>query len=268
MSSSQQRKSACSSCHEKRILCDRQLPSCNSCTKTALNCTYPATNSRYAARRFQSCQECRRRRIKCDKKRPCGSCVITEVGCVYGAVRTIDSQSSISPIPRITVTDPVPVPGENAYSTPIRSATDEVRLPVYPSLLLGNDLEPTNLTELHPSIAQIWLLWHVFVENVDPLFKLFHAPSLQKQLLLAAQDMDSIEADLETLLFAVYFAATVVQDDAECISKYKQPKMDLLKRWAVNLTCRRSRMIADREIDTVMPLSGLSLAPNLWVLYQ
>jgi hypothetical protein len=156
-----------------------------------------------------------------------------------------------------------PVPADNASSTQIHSAAEEVHLSVYPSVLLGNDLEPINLTKLHPSLAQTWMLWHVFVENVDPLFKIFHAPSLQKQILSAAQDIDSIDGDLETLLFAVYFAATVVQDDAECVSKYKQPKMDLLQRWELNSKCRRNMMIIDRDLDTGMPLSSLSLAPNL-----
>jgi hypothetical protein len=101
---------------------------------------------------------------------------------------------------------------------------------MYPSVLLGNDMTPVNLIELHPNTAHIWLLWHSFSEKVEPLFKLFHAPSFHRRLLIAVQELSSIDGDLETLLFAVYFAAIVVQDDNDCLIKFKKTKMELLKR--------------------------------------
>ena len=107
---------------------------------------------------------------------------------------------------------------------------DQDSRPIYPSVILGDDLMAVNLTELHPNVAHIWLLWHSFTENVEPLFKLFHAPSIYEQLLSAAQDISLMNEDLEILIFTVYFAVIVVEEDSECLIKFRQSKMELLKR--------------------------------------
>jgi Fungal Zn(2)-Cys(6) binuclear cluster domain len=230
MSLSQGRIPACSICRRKKINCDRRSPSCSRCTKNGLDCSYPATNSRYIVSRERSCKECRRRRIKCDRNRPCSSCAITEVDCVYLAIERPDNENYIPVISSDTITSSLPSQRDSSGSANTVSAVNRDHLPMYPSLLLGNDLISVNLTQLHPTIAHIWLLWHIFSENVEPLFKLFHAPSFHKQLLLAVQDLNSIDRDLETLLFAVYIAAIVVQDEGECLNKFGQSKSELLQK--------------------------------------
>lgn len=230
MSLSQSRIPACLTCRQKKIHCDRRSPACSPCSKNGLDCSYPLTNSRYIVSRERSCKECRRRRAKCDRKRPCSSCAITGVDCVYAAAEKLDHENDIARISGGTATSSSPSRRDNSVPANTSSAVDQNRLPVYPSILLGNDPMSVNLTELHPTIAHIWLLWHSFTENVEPLFKLFHAPSIHKQLLLAVQDLGSIDGDLETLVFAIYFAAIVVQDDGECLIKFRQSKIDLLKK--------------------------------------
>jgi Zn(2)-Cys(6) binuclear cluster domain-containing protein len=232
MSLSQGRIPACLTCRQKKINCDRRSPSCSRCTKNGLDCLYPATNSRYIVSRERSCKECRRRRIKCDRKRPCSSCAIPGVDCVYVAVERLDNENTMPVIANNAVTSSSPLQRDNSVIVSANTipAVNRDRLSMYPSLLLGNDLISVNLTQLHPSIANIWLLWHTFSENVEPLFKLFHAPSFHKQLLLAVQDLGSIDGDLETLLFAVYLAAIVVQDEGECLNKFGQSKSELLQK--------------------------------------
>jgi Fungal Zn(2)-Cys(6) binuclear cluster domain len=230
MSPSQSRIPACLTCRQKKIHCDRRSPSCSPCSKNGLDCSYPPTNSRYVVRRERSCKECRRRRAKCDRKRPCGSCAITRVDCVYTTAERRDHENDLPRISGGTANGSSISRRDNSVSTNTSSAVDQGGPPLYPSMLLGNDPMPVNLTELHPTIAHIWLLWHCFIENVEPLFKLFHAPSIHKQLLFAVQDLGSIDGDLETLIFAVYFAAIVVQDDGECLVNFGRSKMELLKR--------------------------------------
>ena len=230
MSLSQSRVPACLVCRRKKINCDRRSPSCSGCIKNGLDCSYPATNSRYIVSRERSCKECRRRRTKCDRNQPCSSCVITGVDCGYVAVERLDNENNMPFISNDAVMSSSPTQRGNSASAKTVSAAKRDCLPMYSSLLLGNDLISVNLTQLHPTIAHIWLLWHIFSENVEPLFKLFHAPSFHKQLLLAVQDIGSIDEDLETLLFAVYFAAMVVQDEKECLNKFGQPKLELLQK--------------------------------------
>jgi len=230
MSPSQSRIRACLRCRQKKINCDRRSPICSPCSKSGLDCSYPTTNSRYSVSRERSCRECQRRKAKCDRRRPCNSCTIIAVDCVYAAAERLDHEDDLPHISGDTAIGSSPSRRDNSVSANTSSVANQDHLPIYPSILLGNDPTPVNLTALHPAIEHIWLLWHIFTENVEPLFKLFHAPSILKRLLLAVQDLDSVDEDLETLLFAVYFAAIVVQDDGECSIKFRQPRMNLLKK--------------------------------------
>jgi hypothetical protein len=87
-----------------------------------------------------------------------------------------------------------------------------------------------DLRELHPPLIQIWTLWHLFVENVDPLLKIFHAPSFNRQILHVVQDLDSMDAGAETLLFSVFHAAIISITDEECLQVLKEPRVELLER--------------------------------------
>lgn len=103
----------------------------------------------------------------------------------------------------------------------------------YPSTLLENDPDSISIDVKppHPTVPQIWVLWTVYTENVDPLYKIFHVPSFHKQLLKAVQeDLQDMDADAETLLFAVYFAATVSLTEEECLEKFNEKRILSLKR--------------------------------------
>lgn len=208
---------ACLSCRQKKVSCDRKSPSCSCCIKHRLECAYPASNSRYLSSREQSCRECIRRRIKCNKKRPCGPCTTIGLDCIY---RTKGSSPSPSQHDM--------VPGNDKIS-PERSSFPST---TYPSLLFGNDKTNADFRYLHPPLVQIWLLWDLFNEKVEPLIKLFHTPSYKKQLLLAVQDLDSIDWEVETLLFAVCFGAIVVEDEESCQTQFGAPRLELLQKYA------------------------------------
>lgn len=68
---------------------------------------------------------------------------------------------------------------------------------------------PSNetLTNLHPDPVHIFKLWQVFLENVNPLTKIIHAPVLQQQMLNAIGDLSSIGKGMEALLFSIYSCA-------------------------------------------------------------
>jgi hypothetical protein len=97
-------------------------------------------------------------------------------------------------------------------------------------VILGTSPISANLSELHPPLVQIWVLYQLYVENVDPLYKLFHAPSFHKDVLHAAQDITLIDAGIETLLFSVYYAAVVSLKNEECLIALKGPREHLLHR--------------------------------------
>ncbi|KAK4059919.1 transcriptional regulator family: Fungal Specific TF [Trichoderma harzianum] len=68
---------------------------------------------------------------------------------------------------------------------------------------------------LHPPPQQIHELWRTFVENVDPLSKVVHIPTLEKAFHEAANEVDTVSRSFEALMFAIYSAAVMSLSDVE-----------------------------------------------------
>jgi len=66
-----------------------------------------------------------------------------------------------------------------------------------------------SLQALHPSPPQTFMLWEVFKENVDPVLKMFHRPTVSKMLLDVSNDRASILKPGQALFFAVYYDVVV-----------------------------------------------------------
>ncbi|EED21503.1 conserved hypothetical protein [Talaromyces stipitatus ATCC 10500] len=80
------------------------------------------------------------------------------------------------------------------------------------------------LTSLHPNPVQIFKLWQIFLENVNPLTKIIHAPSLQQQMLNAIGDLGSMGKGMEALLFSIYSCALLSMTDEEMQKEFGQDK--------------------------------------------
>jgi hypothetical protein len=83
------------------------------------------------------------------------------------------------------------------------------------SNLLFNLGGSIDLPSLHPPPVQIFVLWQAFLNNVHPLLRLLHAPTVQQQLLTTALDLSAASPAVHALLFAIYANAVVsMRDDA------------------------------------------------------
>jgi hypothetical protein len=81
---------------------------------------------------------------------------------------------------------------------------------------------------LHPQPVQVFQLWQLFLDNVNPLLKVIHAPSLQARIIEAAGNILSIEPKLEALMFSIYCSAISSLSEDDCWAMFASPKSDLL----------------------------------------
>lgn len=88
---------------------------------------------------------------------------------------------------------------------------------------------PTPL--VHPSPVIIFRLWQTFLDNVNSLIKMLHAPSVQQQLLDATSNLDEIPKNLEALMFAIYAMATVAMTDEACMKLFGEERFVVLQRF-------------------------------------
>lgn len=87
------------------------------------------------------------------------------------------------------------------------------------------------LTDLHPNPVHVFKLWQVFLDNVNPLTKIIHAPTLQQRILSACGDLGSVSKELEALMFAIYCAALTSLDDAGVVKELGETRTKLLPRY-------------------------------------
>ncbi|CAK7567953.1 MAG: hypothetical protein SEPTF4163_005931 [Sporothrix epigloea] len=87
-----------------------------------------------------------------------------------------------------------------------------------------------SVTALHPAPAQIFRLWQTYLENVDPLLKVTHTPSLQSRIIDAVgrPSLENIDSTLEALMFSIYCVAVYSMTPSECQAAFGSSKQSLL----------------------------------------
>jgi hypothetical protein len=88
-----------------------------------------------------------------------------------------------------------------------------------------------DLPSLHATPVQAFRLWQVYLDNVNPLLKVTHTPSLQPRFIEALVDVNTINPTLEALVFSIYCVALQSLTDDECMSLMKSPKGELLSKF-------------------------------------
>ena len=118
-------------------------------------------------------------------------------------------------------------------------------------LLFGSPRTNIDLSTLHPGQAQIFRLWQIYLENVNPLLKVTHTPTWQSRIIDAVTDLSSISPATESLLFSIYCISIVSLTDEECRASFGSPRKDLLANYQFG--CRQAllncRVLRTSDLD-------------------
>ena len=96
-------------------------------------------------------------------------------------------------------------------------------------------------TSLHPPVGLIHQLWKIFIENVNPLSKLVHIPSLQHAIEKATTNIERIPRGFQALMFAIYSMAVLSLTDDECKEILGETRAILLSRYVATTKAALSR---------------------------
>ncbi|KFY79619.1 hypothetical protein V499_01405 [Pseudogymnoascus sp. VKM F-103] len=86
-----------------------------------------------------------------------------------------------------------------------------------------------------PSRRYAIQLWRTYIENVDPMGKILHIPTMEAALFGAANNAADVDSDLSALLFSIYFAATTSLESSVVARIYSDEKGCLLSRFKEGL---------------------------------
>lgn len=151
---------------------------------------------------------------------------------------------------RTIIDDDEPSPEEDASDglTPDMNSAD---------LLMGGETpqSPPSTVDIHPGAGQMLRLWQVFLDRVNPIFKVIHVPTVQPYLV----DATSRSADrplprnVEALLFAIYTLAAVALSDEECQTLLGCSRDAAIQRFSsgVRMCLNQARFLKNHDLTTL-----------------
>ncbi|KAL4742942.1 putative fungal-specific transcription factor [Aspergillus similis] len=240
----------CQSCVRKKIKCDRVAPTCSSCGKAKLDCVYQAPQPRTKRKRSQSedvyARLARYERILQDNnllpsepvscKNSCDESSTSMTGMQSGQLLLVNGQSRY-------IDSVLLHTGEGDLCQLSDSEHDDFRTDFGPDEHAPSGQEAAyaalgatggsaqSLIEQHPSYEQATKLWNVYVQNVEPLCKVLHVPTVAKMVnTVSRQPAVATKAD-ECLLFVIYYFAVFSMSDAECLQECKTSRARLMSKF-------------------------------------
>ncbi|KAH6951324.1 fungal-specific transcription factor domain-containing protein [Fusarium avenaceum] len=139
-------------------------------------------------------------------------------------------------------------------SDPVEQFSEEFpTLPNTHALVLSCTSPDSNLSSQHPSPSQIPFYWQTFVENVHPLVKLLHIPTLSKTIRSIQGRVRSLGPPEEALIFAIYFAAVGSMAPEEVRELLGQEKQTLINQYrcATEQALARANFMTSADLMTL-----------------
>ncbi|KAK5085325.1 hypothetical protein LTR05_004609 [Lithohypha guttulata] len=120
--------------------------------------------------------------------------------------------------------------------------------------LLGATPNSIGVKDLHPLPEQVMTIWQIFLENVNPLSKLIHIPSMQPVVVEASSHLDNLPKNLEALLFAIYSVAVLTLEPGECEDMLGEKQTVLLARYrnGTKRALARAKFLGTSDLTTLI----------------
>ncbi|KAG9237384.1 fungal-specific transcription factor domain-containing protein [Amylocarpus encephaloides] len=158
------------------------------------------------------------------------------------------------------ITDEVEEIRQMLYDQDLDSGDDTPILPndtfadtSHQGFIMGYSSSDVDLRGLHPLPSQIPFYWQTFLDNVHPLVKIVHAPTMSQTIRDVQNNMESLSRSTEALMFSIYFATITSMSAEEVKSNFGLSKDLLLKqyRFAVEQGLARAGLLNTNEIVTL-----------------
>ncbi|KAH8671545.1 hypothetical protein BX600DRAFT_496224 [Xylariales sp. PMI_506] len=296
-----QRVLACLLCQKRKIKCDRQFP-CTQCIKSRAQCVPATLMPRRRRRRFaerdlldhiRKCEDLlRQNSIKFDPLHKDPSAEAPSTHTTEDGSDSDDDQPEIvehEPPPRAKLSNSGFVKKTKDFWNNVQHAFAEATYDLDSDsngeyrekavrkmwdhmfdnndhLLFGSRKTVVDLSTLHPGAVQIFKLWQIYLNNVNPLFKISHTSSLQSRIIDAAGNLESVNPNLEALMFSMYSMAVLSLEPEECEAQLGTSRDTLLTGYG--FACNQALLNADflrtsnRDCLTALFLYLVSVRPK------
>lgn len=113
-----------------------------------------------------------------------------------------------------------------------------------------------NLAQYHPPYEKALALWETHVENVEPLCKILHVPSMDRIIRTSSREPEKASKVDECLMFAIYHFAVFSMTEDECVEKLGQSKALLMQNYhlATRKALANASFLKTTEISVLQAL--------------
>lgn len=122
--------------------------------------------------------------------------------------------------------------------------------------LFGKPEAHVDISSLHPDQAEIFSLWQIYLENVDPLLKCTHTRTLQARIIDALGRIRDISAVLQALMFSIYCVSIMSLAVDECFIRFGSARQVLLAKYqnACQQALLKCKAWCSEDIDALTAL--------------
>ncbi|KAJ5456097.1 uncharacterized protein N7458_003680 [Penicillium daleae] len=264
----------CQACVHKKIKCNRAVPKCASCIKTKLECVYQPRPPRRKRKRSRGEEDVHERLARYERILHDHNLLPTAAASITSGRDLEASANSIqAPTPGSANSQADATAGKLLSITGNSRYIDNVLLldagegdlcelseseqenyhedepgpdKATPTGLLGalaahsiSDaiLRSTiSLTDLHPSYEHAAKLWHTYVENVEPLCKVLHVPTVAKMVDTVSKHPATASKNDECVLFVIYYFAVFSMSGDECSRELDNSRTHLMSKYRTAVT--------------------------------
>ena len=209
--------------------------------------------------RYHSCSRCQKRKIKCDGQVPCAACQKANADCTRTNRNTpatrrrradlistsariqtrfatpnpdAQVQSSFLPLDSDLVSPPASVPQHALQSVTENNVTSHSLPFRVESILFDHTATQAPSYSEWPQPVQIFQLWQVYIDNVNPITNLLHVQTMQRIVLEAAScKPDDLPKQSLALLSSIFLISVESLGDEECQHLMKASKHECVGRF-------------------------------------
>lgn len=96
---------------------------------------------------------------------------------------------------------------------------------------LPSRLFPTaSLDSRHPPPRIIFFMWQNYLDRVDPVLKIIHVPTVQRDIMKFARDKTQLDPSRHILFFAIYYTSVLTMSAEEWGEELRESRGVALKR--------------------------------------
>lgn len=254
LSSADQDRPACLTCHRRKLKCSRESEGCVNCQKTKTTCTYPSAESRV-----------RQRRGKYQKRKQSEGAEL-EIAPAPPAKRRQGRRTGLPEDDNTSAANSmrnaqfISFTNGQAASVGSDGLRDELSTVSVQNEFNVNEYTQGGTNETFTnrffSDGQLMACWDIYCTNVDPLIKVIHTPSLRRTLFQTGRNTSTGQEGQQVLHSAFCFAVIMSLPHEAVQSTFDGDKNSFLERFKSDFE-RHLMAEQKRKIPSLHCLQGL-----------